>query len=88
MRPQQQNRRMRGRNNNNQNQNRKGPNPLTRSYESNGPDVKIRGSAQQIAEKAGSLGVQLADAAGSIDDVAKVVANQAEQFEELRAAGG
>ena len=47
MRPQQQNRRMRGRNNNN----RKGPNPLTRNYESNGPDVKIRGSAQQIAEK-------------------------------------
>ena len=40
---------MRGRNNNNPN--RKGPNPLTRSYESNGPDVKIRGSAQQIAEK-------------------------------------
>lgn len=49
MRPQQQNRRMRGRNNNNNN--RKGPNPLTRNYESNGPDVKIRGSAQQIAEK-------------------------------------
>jgi hypothetical protein len=48
MRPQQQNRRMRGRNNNG---NRKGPNPLTRNYESNGPDVKIRGSAQQIAEK-------------------------------------
>jgi len=53
MRPQQQNRRMRGRggNNNNNNNNRKGPNPLTRSYESNGPDVKIRGSAQQIADK-------------------------------------
>ena len=45
---------MRGRNNNNNN-NRKGPNPLTRSYESNGPDVKIRGSAQQIAEKYGAL---------------------------------
>jgi len=43
-----QNKRMRGRNNNN---NRKGPNPLTRSYESNGPDVKIRGTAQHIAEK-------------------------------------
>jgi hypothetical protein len=47
---------MRGRNNNNNNNNnggnnRKGPNPLTRNYESNGPDVKIRGSAQQIAEK-------------------------------------
>ena len=51
MRPQQQNRRMRGRNNNNNNNNRRGPNPLTRNYESNGPDVKIRGSAQQIAEK-------------------------------------
>ncbi len=42
---------MRGRNNNN----RKGPNPLTRSYESNGPDVKIRGSAQQIADKYAAL---------------------------------
>ncbi|RLP26638.1 DUF4167 domain-containing protein [Mesorhizobium sp. YM1C-6-2] len=56
MRPQQQNRRMRGRNGGgNNNQNRKGPNPLTRNYESNGPDVKIRGSAQQIAEKYAQL---------------------------------
>lgn len=55
MRPQQQNRRMRGRNNNNNNNNRKGPNPLTRSYESNGPDVKIRGTAQQVAEKYAAL---------------------------------
>ena len=31
--------------------NRRGPNPLTRSYESNGPDVKIRGNAHHIAEK-------------------------------------
>lgn len=38
-------------NNNNNNNNRKGPNPLTRSYESNGPDVKIRGTAQQVADK-------------------------------------
>lgn len=53
MRPQQQNRRMRGRGNNNNN--RKGPNPLTRSYESNGPDVKIRGTAQQVAEKYATL---------------------------------
>ena len=30
---------------------RKGPNPLTRSFESNGPDVKIRGTAQTVAEK-------------------------------------
>lgn len=52
MRPAQQNRRMRGRGNNN---NRKGPNPLTRNYESNGPDVKIRGNAQHIAEKYAAL---------------------------------
>jgi hypothetical protein len=31
--------------------NRKGPNPLTRTYESNGPDVKIRGTAHHVAEK-------------------------------------
>lgn len=41
---------MRGRNRNN-----KGPNPLTRTYESNGPDVKIRGTAQHIAEKYSQL---------------------------------
>ncbi len=53
---------MRGRNRSN-----KGPNPLTRSYESNGPDVKIRGTAQHIAEKY----TQLArDAQSSGDPVA------------------
>jgi hypothetical protein len=57
---QQNNKRMRGRN-------RKGPNPLTRSYESNGGDVKIRGTAIHIAEKY----VQLArDAQSSGDRVA------------------
>lgn len=45
MRPGQNNKRMRGRSN------RKGPNPLSRTYESNGPDVKIRGTAQHVAEK-------------------------------------
>jgi hypothetical protein len=43
----QQNRRGRGRNNNN----RKSHNPLTRSFESIGPDVKIRGTPAHIAEK-------------------------------------
>ena len=37
--------------NNSSNNNRKGQNPLTRSYDSSGPDVKIRGTAQNIAEK-------------------------------------
>ncbi len=47
MRPGQNNKRMRGRPTNG----RRGPNPLTRSYESNGPDLKIRGNAQHVAEK-------------------------------------
>lgn len=44
MRPGQQNKRMRGRG-------RRGPSPLSRTYESNGPDVKVRGTASHIAEK-------------------------------------
>lgn len=55
-----QNKRMRGRN-------RKSHNPLTRVYESNGPDVKIRGTASHVAEKY----LQLArDAQSSGDPVA------------------
>jgi len=55
-----QNKRTRGRN-------RKSHNPLTRVYESNGPDVKIRGTASHIAEKY----MQLArDAQASGDPVA------------------
>lgn len=48
MRQGQQNKRMRGRG-------RKVQNPLTRSFESNGPDVKVRGTASTIAEKYISL---------------------------------
>lgn len=86
MRPQQQNRRMRGRNNNNNNNNNRkgGPNPLTRSYESNGPDVKIRGNAQQIADKY----MQLArDAQGSGDRVmAENYLQHAEHYNRIIAA--
>lgn len=70
MRPGQQNNnnnsnknRQRGRNNNG---GRKHQNPLSRNYESNGPDVKVRGTAAHIAEKY----VQLArDAQASGDSV-------------------
>src|SRR5919108_2520179 len=48
MRQGQQNRRGRGRG-------RKPQNPLARNYESNDPDVKIRGTAAHIAEKYMSL---------------------------------
>jgi hypothetical protein len=67
-----QNKRMRNRNNNhgghnNNNNNRRGQNPMTRVYESNGPEIKIRGTASHLAEKY----VQLArDAQGSGDPVA------------------
>ena len=54
-------------NNNNNNNNRRGQNPMTRVYESNGPDIKIRGTASHIAEKY----LQLArDARSSGDPVA------------------
>ncbi len=46
MRPNNQNKRSRGRNGG-----RKHSNPLSRNYESNGPDVKIRGNASHVAEK-------------------------------------
>jgi hypothetical protein len=57
MRQGQQHRRGRGRHNNNHNNNnnRKAQNPLTRSFESNGPDVKVRGTPAHIAEKYMSL---------------------------------
>jgi hypothetical protein len=73
-----QNKRMRGRSNNNNSNNnsnqhhhqhhqRKNQNPMSRVFESNGPDVKIRGNPSHIAEKY----VQLArDAQSSGDPVA------------------
>jgi len=69
---------MRGRNG------RKGPNPLTRSYESNGPDVKIRGTAQHVAEKY----LQLArDAQSSGDTImAESLLQHAEYYFRLIAA--
>src|SRR6476660_7867526 len=74
-----QNKRMRGRN-----PGRKGPNPLTRTYESNGPDVKIRGTAHHVAEKY----LQLArDAQSSGDPVmAESYLQHAEHYFRLIAA--
>lgn len=64
--------------------NRKGPNPLTRSYESNGPDVKIRGSAQQVADKYATLA---RDAQASGDPVmAENYLQHAEHYNRIIAA--
>jgi Domain of unknown function (DUF4167) len=69
---------MRGRNRN------KGPNPLTRTYESNGPDVKIRGTAQHVADKYAQLA---RDAQASGDPVsAENYLQHAEHYYRLIAA--
>lgn len=86
-----QNKRMRGRNRNNSNNSGGGHNrghhhhnPLTRVYESNGPDVKIRGTAHHIAEKY----VQLARDATSVGDYVTAEAHHqhAEHYFRLIAA--
>lgn len=59
MRQTQSNRRGRGRS-------RKAQNPLTKNFESNGPEIKIRGTAAHISEKYTSLA---RDAAASSDTV-------------------
>ncbi len=91
MRQGQQNRRGRGRGRN------KSQNPLSRNYESNGPDVKIRGTAAHIAEKYASLA---RDALSSGDTVAGesylqhaehynriIMASQPQQPESLNGSG-
>ncbi len=83
----QQQQRMRGRSSgssNGGNTNRKGPNPLSRSYESTGPDVKVRGTALHVAEKY----VQLArDAQSSGDRVlAESYLQHAEHYYRIIAA--
>ena len=98
MRPGQQNKRGRGRNNssgggssggqnNSQsgNFNRKGgANPLTRTYDSSGPEVKIRGTAQHIAEKYTTLA---RDATSSGDRVmAENYLQHAEHYNRIIAA--
>ncbi|MDH6267668.1 hypothetical protein M2360_003065 [Rhizobium sp. SG_E_25_P2] len=96
MRPGQQKQRSRGRssggnnnnsnnnNNNNNNNGRKGQNPLTRTYDSSGPDVKVRGTAQTIAEKYMTLA---RDASSSGDRVmAENYLQHAEHYNRIIAA--
>jgi hypothetical protein len=79
-----QNKRMRGRNRNKGHHHGHHHNPLTRVYESNGPEVKIRGTAHHVAEKY----LQLArDATASGDYVTAENYNQhAEHYFRLIAA--
>jgi hypothetical protein len=51
MRPNQNNNKNRQRGRSNNNGGRKHVNPLSRNFESNGPDVKVRGNAAHVAEK-------------------------------------
>src|SRR5690606_22055367 len=71
----------RGRNNNNNHQGRKSQNPLTRSFESTGPDIKIRGTPAHIAEKYMALA---RDAQSSGDPVlAENYLQHAEQYNRI-----
>ncbi|MCY6383686.1 DUF4167 domain-containing protein [Hoeflea prorocentri] len=80
MRSGQQNKRGRGRNNNQ----RKSGNPLSRTYDSTGPDVKIRGTAQHIADKYAAMA---RDALGSGDTVmAENYLQHAEHYNRIIAA--
>jgi hypothetical protein len=83
MRNGQNNKRMRGRGGQHH-QHRKSHNPMSRVYESNGPDVKIRGNPSHIAEKY----IQLArDAQSSGDPVsAENYYQHAEHYNRLIAA--
>ncbi len=72
-----QNRRSRGRG-------RKGPNPLTRSYESNGPDVKVRGTAAHVAEKYASLARDALSAGDTVS--AEAYFQHAEHYNRIVAA--
>lgn len=84
MRSGQQNKRGRGRNNNNNNNGRKSGNPLSRTYDSTGPDVKIRGNAQHIADKYSTMA---RDALGSGDTVmAENYFQHAEHYNRIIAA--
>src|SRR3954470_6423574 len=81
------NKRMRGRSSNNNHQqhhHRKSQNPMSRVFESNGPDVKIRGNPSHIAEKY----IQLArDAQASGDPIsAENYYQHAEHYYRLIAA--
>lgn len=80
MRSGQQNKRGRGRNNNQ----RKSGNPLSRTYDSTGPDVKIRGTAQHIADKYAAMA---RDALGAGDTVmAENYLQHAEHYNRIIAA--
>ena len=80
MRSGQQNKRGRGRNNSG----RKNGNPLSRTYDSTGPDVKIRGTAQHIADKYSTMA---RDALGAGDTVmAENYLQHAEHYNRIIAA--
>ena len=80
MRSGQQNKRGRGRNNNG----RKNGNPLSRTYDSTGPDVKIRGTAQHIADKYATMARDVLGAGDTV--MAENYLQHAEHYNRIIAA--
>lgn len=85
MRPNQNNRRPRGRNNNNSGNNRR-PNLPNRNqtFDSNGPDVRIRGTAFQVAEKYQNLARDAASAGDRV--LAENYLQHAEHYQRIISA--
>lgn len=82
-----------GRNNNNNNNGGKRINPRVQTFDSNGPDVRVRGTAYQISDKYLSLAKDAAAAGDAIlaesylqhaEHYQRFIAEMTERFEQFR----
>ena len=72
--------------NNNGNNNRRGGSPRTQNFESNGPDIKVRGNAQQIVDKYQTLAREAATAGNPV--MAENYYQHAEHYHRVLTASG
>ena len=75
-----------GNNNNNGNSGRRGGSPRTQNFESNGPDIKVRGNAQQIVDKYQTLAREAATAGNPV--MAENYYQHAEHYHRVLTASG
>ena len=75
-----------GGNSGNNNNGRRGGSPRSQSFESNGPDVKVRGNAQQIVDKYQALAREAATAGNPV--MAENYYQHAEHYHRVLTANG
>jgi hypothetical protein len=75
-----------GGNNNSGNSGRRGGSPRTQNFESNGPDIKVRGNAQQIVDKYQTLAREAATAGNPV--MAENYYQHAEHYHRVLTANG